>query len=279
MSISANDLCFGIEFETTIPAALTREMTIGSYHGGRQVPFLPQGWNAESDASIRTIYGRVGCEFVSPKLQGIAGLMQVVEVLRILNEKGCKVNESCGVHVHVSFDKPVDSDEMKRLTTLVAHFEKAIYASTGTKRRETGRWCNSVARHGNAETARRNAFSRYQVLNTSNIADGRRKAVEFRAFAGTLNANKVAGHIRMCLALVERAINDKRCTDWTMRGTKSQRKSGPGASTLSKLFYAIGWTKGRVPTVYGNLEGEGIPTLKDSKKALMQMARKYDKSA
>ncbi len=75
-TMHANQIAFGIEFETTLPASDTTP--IGPYHGGWQVPWLPEGWKAERDSSIRpTTLGRKGCEFVSPKLRGYEGLKQV----------------------------------------------------------------------------------------------------------------------------------------------------------------------------------------------------------
>jgi hypothetical protein len=62
-TMDANDLTFGVEIETTIPAGACY---VGGYHNGVQVPWLPEGWKAEHDGSIRASRGRVACEFVSP---------------------------------------------------------------------------------------------------------------------------------------------------------------------------------------------------------------------
>jgi len=74
--MNANEIAFGIEFETTLP---NRDDTpIGPYHAGYQVPWLPEGWRAERDGSIRpTTANRKGCEFVSPKLRGWTGLLEI----------------------------------------------------------------------------------------------------------------------------------------------------------------------------------------------------------
>jgi hypothetical protein len=51
--MNANEIAFGIEFETTLP---NRDTTpIGPYHNGWQVPWLPTGWKAERDSSISTL--------------------------------------------------------------------------------------------------------------------------------------------------------------------------------------------------------------------------------
>jgi hypothetical protein len=87
----ADQIAFGIEFETTIPAHDTTP--IGSNHHGYQVPWLPEGWKAERDGSIRAMVpGRKGCEFVSPKLRGAAGLREVEEAINAINARGTWVN-------------------------------------------------------------------------------------------------------------------------------------------------------------------------------------------
>jgi hypothetical protein len=45
---------------------------------------------------------------------------------------------------------------------------------------------------------------------------------------------------------------------------------------VTRLFYQLGWTKGRQPHVHGNLQGDGIPALATVKKEIMRLARKYD---
>ena len=74
--MNANEIAFGIEFETTLPS--TDNTPIGPYHSGYQVPWLPAGWKAERDGSIRPENtSRKGCEFVSPILKGIDGVRQI----------------------------------------------------------------------------------------------------------------------------------------------------------------------------------------------------------
>ena len=95
--MSANDIAFGIEFETTLPTS--DNTPVGPYHNGTQVPWLPVGWRAERDSSIRTYAAnRKGCEFVSPKLKGYEGMKQVEDAIDAINAHGAKVNESCGLH-------------------------------------------------------------------------------------------------------------------------------------------------------------------------------------
>jgi hypothetical protein len=145
----AQNLTFGVEIETTV-AHTTVEKTglvIGDYHRGIQVPFLPQGWLAMKDASIDAPAGRTGCEIVSPILTGETGIAELIRVIDTLNEKSFRVNDSCGVHVHVGFGNKT-AEDLAKLITLTALVEKGLFASTGTKKRERGSWCKSVKAHG-----------------------------------------------------------------------------------------------------------------------------------
>ena len=82
--MNANEIAFGIEFETTLPNSDTTP--IGAYHNGVQVPWLPEGWRAERDSSIHPENAfRKGCEFVSPKLRGAAGMEQVCQAIDRIN--------------------------------------------------------------------------------------------------------------------------------------------------------------------------------------------------
>jgi hypothetical protein len=223
--------------------------------------------------------GHVPCEFVSGVYRGTAGLVQLAADVRAIKALGARVNQSCGLHIHVGFDKS-DAEKMDRLVTLIANFEKAIYAATGTKRREVSRWCRSLHRYGNKETAKAHARNlRYHVLN---IATGGKPTVEFRAFGASLNVEKIVTYVRLCVGLVERAIDTKRVTDWTAKTPKETspiHRSGEGHTAVTRLFYQLGWTKGRISHTYGNLVGEGLPSIKASKAELVRLAKKYDAGA
>jgi len=139
----AQHFTFGVEIETAVPRA--NELNIGSYSGsGIQVSYLPAGWVAKSDGSINAPSGHEGCEIVSPILKGEDGIRQVIEVCRVLNERGHKVNASCGVHVHVGFKvnpvsgKATSAKELETLVQIASYLEEGLYASTGTMRRRNG---------------------------------------------------------------------------------------------------------------------------------------------
>lgn len=275
--MNVQDITFGVEIETTIPhGALS--VRVGCHGNGTDIPELA-GWKADRDPSIRVgVPGHEPCEFVSPVYKGTAGLQQLMLDLAKIKATGAKVNDSCGLHVHVGFDK-ADRDACKKLATLVANFEKAIYATTGTKNRERGRWCNGLSRHGNADIAICASLgNRYHVCNFGT----NKPTIEFRAFGATLNPAKLAAYVRMCVAVVERAYSAKKVTNWTAKAPVASSpiyRSGEGQTALTRLFYQLGWTKGRQPHTHGDLTGEGLPPIQRSKRELMRLAKKYDAQA
>jgi hypothetical protein len=280
-TMHAHEMTFGVEIETTMPIG---SVTPGGHGCGRQVPWLPAGWLADRDPSI--IYDsatQVQCEFVSPVLKGADGLRQLCEVVRKIKAAGGKVNDSCGIHVHVGFDKN-DTKAVDRLLALVANHEKAIYAVTGTKNRERGVgsrrgtcWCKSVRRFGSAAAARSSwdgpAADRYHVLNLTSD----KPTVEFRPFAGSLNPVKIAGYVRLCVALAQKAVTSKRACRFASRSACWRAGRGEGYAEVTRLFYDLKWwnTEG----IVGSIEGEGVPSLKASKQVLRKMAKKYDRQA
>jgi hypothetical protein len=243
--MNANEIAFGIELETTIPC--TDNTPIGPYHNGYQVPWLPAGWKAERDGSIRPENNaRKGCEFVSPILNGVEGVRQIENAIDQINARGGRVNSSCGLHITVSWNG--DAAALARLISLVGNHERAIYASTGTRKREQMIYAKRIKQYGNKDNAKSRCDSdRYHLLNLTHLTRSKNR-IEFRAFGGTLNRTKVVGYLMMVLGLVELALNTKRCSEWDYikkEGTKScwdRPGAGLGETELNRLFYRLGWT-------------------------------------
>ena len=277
---TANEIKFGIELETLMPNSESHIR--GRYHRGLQVEWLPTGWKAEADSSIRTRNGSLtGCEFVSPVMQGAEGLKTVVESVEKISQRGGQVNASCGIHITFTWNG--DSKALARLLHLFANHEKAIYASTGTHSREGGSWCKGMKQYGDCSNAQnRMNRDRYHVVNLTHLARGANR-IEIRAFAGSLNATKIAGHVAMVLGLVELALNATRRQSWNYtqkEGTKgpwAADNRGNGETELRRLFYRLGWTKGHAKKQFGGeVLSEATATMKEIKKELTRLAKKYD---
>lgn len=242
-----DDLTFGIELETIIPIAA--RVAVGHYHNGNaahsarigrrlvQFPtFHGALWKTETDGSISVTEPlHRACEFVSPILKGEEGVKHLIEFVEFLRSIGAKVNPSCGFHVHVGAQSAAAGldlvEYVERLTRIVCFNSKALYAQTGTIRREAGRWCKPLGADAKATIKRIKrekrvtpcaAGDRYQILNLTNLP--RLGTVEFRCFAGTLNTSKVLLHVFSAIALAVIARTAKTPADWqnkTLTGEKA----------------------------------------------------------
>lgn len=297
VTLTSNEFTFGIEIECYIPteAIQANEVRIGEYHGGIQIPGFPEGWVAMSDGSITSYApsGKVGIEIVSGVLRGTAGIQQVIAVTSKLREWGASVNARCGLHVHVGWPLNPGQPSVSRLSDLchiVANHEKALFASTGTHSREQNNYCQPIKdRFKNlnfdarsyAAFVQNNSYAeqKYHGMNLKNVfSGGSKRTVEFRAFAGTVNTQKIIAHVRMAVAFVEKALKIKRRPMWDAKETSPTSpiaRGGAGQTEMNRFFYAMGWTKGRVVDTYGAV-GLDVMPIEKSKEINMKMAAKYD---
>jgi hypothetical protein len=283
---SVKTLTFGVEIETGIP--YSTGLNVGGYHNGRVVPNMPERgivsgkWKASSDGSIN-VANMQGVEFVSPVLRGADGLDNVAIAVERIHAMGAKVNRTCGVHVHVAFPTN-DLAAVRRLVHLVAHWESALYATTGTKSREQNSYCRSIktpsmraARYGSMGDVRTAVMSnRYHTLNLMPILTGSQPTVEFRVFSGSVNAKKIVAWTMLALAIVEAALNGHRAKAFDMPETSVERECGEGRgerlvkAMLNDLFVWNGKSATR------GQYGHETYTHEFMRKQLGRMAKKYD---
>jgi hypothetical protein len=305
-SRKAEGYTWGIEIECFLPQRKVRELNlqIGSYHHGHPLPApFPQGWTAERDGSLSTDRrGFTAIEIISPVLQGAAGIAQVKQVAEILKDLGAMVNPTAGFHCHVGANSVAGSkfadvaEWAAKLLYQTAMHETALYASTGTHRRENGGYSGSIKRQKQAADKVRQApdprkpdalrdavggLGRYHTLNLTNLLTSK-ATVEFRWAAGTTEWIKMLGHICTCLALAERATETTRM-DWeAMASEKTYQTAGKGLRELNRFFYLTGWTLGRREVGQEEVGLAGwiadIEELKFVKRELNRLARKYDQT-
>lgn len=197
-------------------------------------------WKLTTDQSLGY---EDGVEVVSPILSGDAGLADAVKVADVLRAAGCTVNKSCGLHVHV-YAGDLDLKQMKKLAINFVHSETAFDAIVPPSRRKDENQfiqSNRTAFGGSYENEGINkaiaAFEAARDMNDlihkvsdvttttlrgtlgqRNWRDGGRyrklnflsmlnfKTVEFRQHAGTVEADKIANWVRLCVAFVERSM-------------------------------------------------------------------------
>ncbi len=291
--IKAENLTFGVEFETHIPAGA---IPVGGYHSPLRVRALP-GWTVERDGSIECDEStREPAEFVSPKpgnsdgvplLQGADGIRQVIKAIAYIKSIGGQVNESCGFHVHVGTAGLADNHKaIDRLVGNVAYFERGLYAASGTKTRENGRpgrmiFCKTVrndptltTRHKERDAAAPAQRDRYCLLNTTKLRS--RGAVEFRVFSGTLDATKAIAYISLALGMVLISLNGKRQPPWMPSNTDSYATRATGKAELQRMLKGLGWVKGDRPEPNGFIEDPEFPTLATLRTTITKLATRYD---
>ncbi len=305
-SRNAQSYTWGIEIECFLPeASLARHrLSIGHYHAGHPLPApFPAGWKAERDGSLHTDRrGYRAVEIVSPILRGEAGIAEVMLVAQVLQDLGAVVNPTCGMHVHVGAQSVAGesataiAEWVGKLLYQTAMHEVALYASTGTHRREAGSYSRSVKRQQHAAEAVRRAkdhkkrealrdvvygLDRYHTLNLTNLFSSK-ATVEFRFPAGTTEATKLVGHICTCLALAERATETTHLEWESIASATTYRVSGRGLRELNRLLYLTGWTLGRRQAGQPECHLAGwiapLEALPAVKRELKRLARKYDRS-
>lgn len=286
--MNASEMTFGCEFELTIPRAVG--IQVGGYSSGIQVPGLPVGWVAKSDGSIRARGAYMGVEIVSPVLCGADGVQQVRAACEWFQRVGARVNRSTGFHVHVGWRH--GPQETARLVNFAANHERAIFAATGTSARERGLYCRPISSDpgyrgrfdrsvagSSAVAGRVNGLNRYHSINLQNLGRADRQTIECRAFPGTVNATKAIGYIFLVLGLAEKSLKATRTVKWEPKPTAETspiKRGGEGQTALCRLFYTLGWIKGRTKATFGVIDCPAAPSVKSIKREFMRLARKYD---
>jgi hypothetical protein len=233
------DFTFGVEIECYTPgrmhalfvalqsAGVAVSVAAGNIHS------VTSGWKVVYDGSLGsgTPVGYEGCEVVSPILRGEDGIAQTIKVLEVVKAHGCKVNKSCGLHVHVGAQNAT-STQLKNLAKMFVKYEHHFDALCPESRRNNNfcksnrafasagagqsyeaqvsavfakldglRSASAIATVINGGFERRQyTHHRYFKLNYQSLAS--HGTVEFRQAAGTCEGQKAAAWIRLVVGLV-----------------------------------------------------------------------------
>lgn len=168
-------------------------------------------WKVVPDGSLR---GRNGsCEVVSPILSGTDGLAEVRTVMKILRDAGARVNESCGMHIHIGVDQLSKQEHIAIM--MMYHAWQWAFTAWVKERRINGSWArlrnarstNSLIRSWNNANGRQELRdvagynNRYHALNVASFE--RHGTFEFRSHHGSLNGTNAAAWIALHLAFIE----------------------------------------------------------------------------
>lgn len=297
-----DSLTFGVEIECYVNASLfrARGWSVGGYHRGTRL----SGFNfeAQHDGSLSNppTYGHIGVEFVSGILRGARGLEQIREMCEALAALDARVNDTCGLHVHVYWNDSNSAEALTKLVASVANHELGLFAITGTRRRLASHYARSIAPDFRALDSITDmnqirtcyaASNRYHTLNLAHVADRRSggssaPTVEFRVFAGTTSAIKINSYVMVAVGLVHKALaprQRKLAYDAPTTVARSVARSGDGAIACERLIIHLNWNRyGRASsrdTVirFGLLCGldERAPYIAE----LRRLAQKFDRPA
>lgn len=152
----------------------------------------------------------------------------IQEIVRKLRTAGAKVNDSCGIHVHVDASKH-DVKTLRNLVNIMASKEDLLYKALDVEV-ERERYCKKVDVRFLEELNKKkprvmsdlediwyegNGYnrhahynnSRYRALNLHSVFT--KGTVEFRLFNSTLHAGEVKSYIQLCLAINHQALVQK----------------------------------------------------------------------
>jgi hypothetical protein len=299
----AEAITFGVELETTIPAA--SGISVGGYHFGSPVvsgitaatnlriyapTFHGNHWKAERDGSIRIKPGRMACEFVSPILHGGEGVEHLLQFVEWASAIGANVNGSCGCHITVGVASIIGTDDpqaMSEYARKLAHIARwhamSLYGQTGTGRHlnryshtlgeDVGSLVRRMERVSNpqrkADAASRcgRGMINFQKLFTHGV-------IEFRVFAGTLNRHKLMHHLATVLGLCRRAA-EVECLGAFSKNKSQAKRTATAKDALRFLWDYLGWTGGKRPVALG-LVGPLHAEFKHYRKIAERMCRRFD---
>ena len=233
---------FGIEIEMTGLTRAAAERIIAG-HFGTQATHVGGGydtytvrdnrnrqWKLVSDASIRcrnrsnrSASRDYSVEFVSPICQ-YEDIETIQELVRKLRAGGARVNDSCGIHVHVDASAHTPQT-LRNIVNIMASKEDLLYKTLQVQvsreqycqkadtrfldelNHKRPRTMDEVERMWyNGYGGRYNHYdnSRYHALNLYSVFS--KGTIEFRMFNSTLHAGEVKAYIQLCLAISHQAL-------------------------------------------------------------------------
>lgn len=161
-------------------------------------------WKLVTDASLT---GNNTFELVSPVLEGEAGLKELEKVCWVLEFCDVKVNDSCGLHIHMDA-ADFDLQTWKNLALSYKHLERIIDSFMPQSRRQNY-YCKGLSSISAVDIQAAQSINdlqaafgnnRYRKVNLEAYA--RHRTVEFRQHSGTTNFTKMENWVRFLNGLI-----------------------------------------------------------------------------
>lgn len=233
---------FGIEIEMTgLTRAAAAQVIAGYFHttaahvGGIYDAYTVRDeqnrqWKVVSDSSIcaetrrgSTTNREYRVEFVSP-ICCYEDIEPLQELIRKLRRAGARVNDSCGIHVHVDA-APHNEKTLRNIVNIMAAKEDLLYKALQVEvsrehycEKADTRFLDEMNRRRpktmdqferiwyNGASGRDDHYNstRYHALNLHSVFS--KGTIEFRLFNSTLHAGEVKSYIQLCLAISHQAL-------------------------------------------------------------------------
>ena len=248
--IGIKDQCFGVEIELT---GITREEAaeaLGAYfetmpwrsYDNYDSWYVPdrdgKQWRIMNDSSISaeqkdgrryrsTADPRYCVEMVTPKLT-YDEMEKFQECVRRVRKAGGKINESCGMHVHVDASNH-NRQSLKNLLSIMYSKEDILFKALKVNPGRISAYCDYVREpmlrrarrlssepttdltqleyiwyEGNVAATEHYNRTRYHALNLHSVFY--RGTIEWRCFNSTLHAGRAKAYVNLCLAMSAQAI-------------------------------------------------------------------------
>ena len=200
---------FGVEIETCncTRERLARELTAAGINvqvEGYNHTDHTDHWKLVTDSSLS---GNNTFELVSPILHGEQGLEELEKVCWVLDLCNAKVNDTCGLHVHMDaaeFDLSTWKNLIltyKRLENVIDHFMPLSRRNNHYCKALTAITENSIKHARNIGELRAAFFhNRYHKVNLEAYA--RHRTVEFRQHGGSTNFTKMSAWIHFLAKMI-----------------------------------------------------------------------------
>ena len=190
-------------------------------------------WKVVSDGSIRcqargerTASRLYSVEVVSPICK-YDDIETVQALIRELRKGGAKVNDSCGIHIHVDASRH-DPKTLRNIVNIMASKEDLLYKTlkvnisreyyckkadlrfldeVNTQRPKTMEHIERLWYNGESGRHQHYDSTRYHALNLHSVFS--KGTVEFRMFNSTLHAGEVKSYIQLCMAISHQGLTQK----------------------------------------------------------------------
>ena len=199
-----NSLTFGVEIE--ILSTVDRS-AIATALQAEGINAVVEGYNHRTQHYWKIITdGSCGWEIVSPILSGEQGLNELKKVCETLTRIGCKVDKSCGIHVHIGADALGVSKVKSVIKRWLSNESNLDSIQPLSRRGRSNTYCEPLS-----DTIRThlidNCFTiedlaniqstRYSKLNLQSYRTHR--TIEFRHHSGSTDSEKITNWVKFLL--------------------------------------------------------------------------------